>query len=58
MYDYSLGDEDNYAADRAATETWLKIDPERSFTAWANWAFLGRVVRQFLDIGIGITTRG
>jgi hypothetical protein len=67
VYDYLLGGKDNYASDRAATEAWLKIDPELPFTARANRAFLGRVVRyltaeagirQFLDIGTGIPTAG
>ena len=67
VYDYLLGGKDNYAADRAATEAWLKIDPELAFTARANRAFLGRVVRylageagvrQFLDIGTGIPAAG
>jgi S-adenosyl methyltransferase len=67
MYDYMLGGKDNYAADRAAAEQALKIYPEWAFTARANRAFLGRVVRyltgevgisQFLDIGTGIPTAG
>jgi hypothetical protein len=67
VYDYLLGGKDHYASDRAATEAWLKIDPELPFTARANRAFLGRVVRyltaeagirQFLDIGTGIPTAG
>jgi hypothetical protein len=58
---------DNYAADRAATEAWLKIDPGMAFSARANRAFLGRAIRylageagmrQFLDIGTGIPTAG
>jgi hypothetical protein len=62
-----LGGEDNFAADRAAVEAWLQIDPEVLFTARANRAFLGRAVRylaaeagirQFLDIGTGIPTSG
>jgi SAM-dependent methyltransferase len=66
-YDYMLGGKDNYAADRAAVEAWLEIDPEVLFTARANRAFLGRAVRylaaeagirQFLDIGTGIPTAG
>jgi SAM-dependent methyltransferase len=66
-YDYMLGGKDNYAADRAAVEEWLKIDPDVIFTARANRAFLGRAVRyltaeagirQFLDIGTGIPTAG
>jgi hypothetical protein len=67
MYDYVLGGKDNYAADRAAVDAWLKIDPGVAFTARANRAFLGRAVRylaadagvrQFLDIGTGIPTAG
>jgi hypothetical protein len=67
VYDYLLGGKDNYAADRAAAEAVLKIAPDTVFTARANRAFLGRVVRylvgqagmrQFLDIGTGIPTSG
>jgi hypothetical protein len=67
VYDYLLGGKDNYAADRAAAEEMLKIYPETAFTARANRAFLGRVIRylageagirQFLDIGTGIPTAG
>jgi S-adenosyl methyltransferase len=67
VYDYLLGGKDNYAADRAAVEAWLKIDPDMAFAARANRAFLGRAVRylatdagirQFLDIGTGIPTAG
>ncbi len=67
VYNYLLGGEDNYAADRAAMEETLKIYPELAFTARANRAFLGRAVRfltaeagirQFLDIGTGIPTAG
>jgi S-adenosyl methyltransferase len=67
MYDHLLGGKDNYAADRAATEAWVEVDPDIAFTVRANRAFLGRVVRyltgeagirQFLDIGTGIPTAG
>ncbi|MGH3253592.1 MAG: SAM-dependent methyltransferase [Trebonia sp.] len=67
IYDYLLGGKDNYAADRAAVDAVLKIAPEMGFTARANRAFLGRVVRyltaeagmrQFLDVGTGIPTAG
>jgi len=67
MYDYLLGGKDNYAADRAAAEAGLKVWPGMAFTARANRAFLGRVVRylageegirQFLDLGTGIPTAG
>ena len=65
VYDYLLGGKDNFAADRAAVDAWLQIDPELPFTVRSNRAFLGRVVRyltveagirQFLDIGTGIPT--
>ena len=67
MYDYVLGGKDNFAADRAAVEAWLKVDPGAAFGSCANRAFLGRAVRylaeqagvrQFLDIGTGIPTAG
>jgi len=67
MYDYVLGGKDNYAADRAAIEAILAIDPDVPFAMRANRAFLGRAVRylvaeagirQFLDIGTGIPTAG
>jgi hypothetical protein len=67
IYDYLLGGKDNYAADRAAAEELTRTWPELPFSARANRAFLGRVVRylaveagirQFLDIGTGIPTAG
>jgi hypothetical protein len=67
MYDYLLGGKDNFAADREAVEAQLRIFPDLPFSARANRAFLGRVVRylaadegvrQFLDIGTGIPTAG
>jgi hypothetical protein len=67
MYDYYLGGKDNYAADRTAADAWVQVFPDVAFTAQANRAFLGRVVRylageagmrQFLDIGTGIPTAG
>ena len=67
VYDYMLGGKDNYAADRAAAEATIKVNPELVPSAHANRAFLGRVirylaaeagVRQFLDIGTGIPTAG
>ncbi len=67
IYDYLLGGKDNYAADREAAEAGLKAWPGMAFTARANRAFLGRVVRylageagirQFLDLGTGIPTAG
>ena len=67
IYDYLLGGKDNYAADRAAAEELARTWPGLSFSARANRAFLGRMVRylaeeagirQFLDIGTGIPTAG
>jgi hypothetical protein len=67
VYDYLLGGKDNYAADRAAAEAVLKVNPETAFTVRANRAFLARAVRylageagirQFLDIGTGIPVAG
>ena len=67
MYDYILGGKDNYAADGAAAEAWVKTDPDAAFSARENRRFLGRAVRylageaegrQFLDIGTGIPTAG
>jgi hypothetical protein len=67
IYDYFLGGKDNYAADRAAAEATLKINPDLAPSAHANRAFLGRAIRylageagirQFLDIGTGIPTAG
>ncbi|HUN31402.1 MAG TPA: SAM-dependent methyltransferase [Trebonia sp.] len=67
IYDYLLGGDENFPADRAAVEAVLKIAPELGFSARANRAFLGRVIRylteecgirQFLDIGAGIPTAG
>ena len=57
MYDYLLGGTDNYAADRAAADEALKVYPEWAFTARANRAFLGRVVR-YLAGEVGIPRRG
>jgi SAM-dependent methyltransferase len=66
MYDYYLGGKDNYAADRAAAETVLANAPEMRRVAVENRAFLGRAVRfladdgirQFIDVGAGLPTRG
>ena len=67
IYNYVLGGKDNYAADRAAAEAWMKVYPQLTFDMRANRAFLGRVVRylaqeagirQFLDIGTGIPAAG
>ncbi|HEY6295145.1 MAG TPA: SAM-dependent methyltransferase, partial [Streptosporangiaceae bacterium] len=65
VYDYWLGGEDNFAADRIAGEAALRAYPAIRFSARANRAFLARTVsylageqgiRQFLDIGAGLPT--
>ncbi|WP_243790164.1 SAM-dependent methyltransferase [Saccharopolyspora gloriosae] len=66
MYDYYLGGSANFAVDRAAAEEQLSVLPSVATTARANRAFLGRVVRmcldmginQFLDLGSGVPTVG
>jgi hypothetical protein len=67
VYDYMLGGKDNFAVDRQAGEATLRITPDGPQAARANRAFLGRAVRhlvadagvrQFLDIGSGLPTRG
>ena len=40
MYDYVLGGKDNYAADRAAAQAWVKTDPDAAFSARENRRFL------------------
>ena len=65
VYDYWLGGQDNFAADRAAAKRVLKAKPEIRDNVQANRWFLTRAVRflaaeagvqQFLDIGTGIPT--
>jgi hypothetical protein len=66
MYDYALGGMHNFAVDRALVEQAESLVPGASRIAYANRAYLGRVVRylaaegvrQFLDIGSGIPTAG
>jgi SAM-dependent methyltransferase len=66
MYDYYLHGKDNFEADREAAEKVLASAPEIRQVAIENRAFLGRVVRylcdqgirQFVDIGSGLPTRG
>ncbi len=67
MYDYWLGGHDNFAADRIAALKIAEGAPETPLAARANRAFLGRAVRflageagirQFLDLGTGLPTRG
>jgi hypothetical protein len=65
MYDYLLGGQDNFEADRAAIAALLTAVPSARTGARENRAFLGRAVRylvaeagvrQFLDIGSGFPT--
>ncbi len=62
IYDYLLGGEQNFTADRAAAEHVLDNYPDAALAARANRAFLRRAVAylagqgiaQFLDIGSGV----
>src|SRR5580704_6803310 len=65
VYNYWLGDKDNFAADREAAEQAIAANPGIVADVRANRAFLVRVVRylasergirQFLDIGTGLPT--
>jgi hypothetical protein len=67
IYDYWLGGKDNFAPDREAAEQVMAVFPGIIPGVKANRAFLGRAVRylageagirQFLDIGTGIPTKG
>jgi hypothetical protein len=67
MYDYYLGGDNNFPADREAAEHVLRVAPWIRATALENRAFLGRAVeylageagiRQFVDIGTGLPIRG
>jgi S-adenosyl methyltransferase len=66
MYDYALGGAHNFAADRAAADTFFSLVPDAPLVARSNRAFLQRAVRycagegvtQFLDLGSGIPTVG
>ncbi|MEV4760904.1 SAM-dependent methyltransferase [Micromonospora sp. NPDC049559] len=65
MYDWWLGGTNNFAADRAVGEAFIRAIPSLRTMARANRDFLQRVVahlvdqagvRQFLDVGTGIPT--
>lgn len=66
VYDYLLGGSHNFAADRDMAHKAMIMMPDVVLQAQANRAFLSRAVaylaqvgvRQFLDIGSGIPTRG
>jgi len=67
LYDYYLGGNNNFEADRIVAEQ-LRIGlPELSDAAWANrgfhqraagWLAADQNVRQFVDIGAGLPTQG
>jgi O-methyltransferase involved in polyketide biosynthesis len=64
VYDYLLGGNDHFAADRALADELLARQPQLRANARANRAFMQRVVRyavadgvtQFLDVGSGLPT--
>lgn len=66
VYDYLLGGSHNFAVDRDLARKLLVAMPDVGTQATANRAFLRRAVRvllglgvrQFLDVGSGIPTRG
>jgi hypothetical protein len=66
VYDYWLGGKDNFEADRQVAEMVIAGNPGVRQSARDNRAFLGRAVRflagqgirQFLDIGSGIPSKG
>ncbi len=66
IYDYAIGGDANFAADRAAYEALADLYPDAALGAQANRAFLRRAVTflarhgvaQFLDIGSGLPTVG
>jgi hypothetical protein len=67
VYDVFLGGKDNFAVDREVAAAVNQIHPNGRVMAGVNRALLGRVVRfltadvgirQFLDLGSGLPTRG
>ncbi len=65
IYDWWLGGKDNFAADRAMGEEFIRVIPTMRAMALENRRFVDRAVRylvreggirQFLDIGTGIPT--
>src|SRR5579875_3829713 len=67
IYDFLLGGKDNYPADRQAALELLAAIPDVRVFARQNRDFLGRAVkymatvagiRQFIDIGTGLPTKG
>ncbi len=66
LYDYYLGGTNNFQVDRDAADRLRVLMPELSDAAWANRGFHQRAaiwmaehgIRQFIDIGSGLPTRG
>ncbi|MFD9957790.1 SAM-dependent methyltransferase [Amycolatopsis sp. NPDC058986] len=66
IYDYLLGGENHYAIDREFGDRQKRVMPDIVRAMQANRAFLGRAVRcavaqgirQFVDIGSGLPTKG
>jgi hypothetical protein len=67
VYDYFLGGQNHFAADRETADMIAAANPSIRVAARENRAFLGRAVRylaaeagirQFLDIGTGLPTTG
>ena len=66
IYDFLLGGDTNFAADRAAAGQIMTAVPEIKDAAWANRGFHQRAaswlaeqgIRQFIDIGSGLPTVG
>jgi hypothetical protein len=67
IYDYLLGGKDNFACDKRAARQLVRLVPEAAQVAGDNRSFLQRAVkflaaeagiRQFIDIGTGLPTRG
>ncbi|WP_406691136.1 SAM-dependent methyltransferase [Saccharopolyspora sp. ID03-671] len=66
IYDYGLGGDHNFAADREAFHQLLEVDPDSRTVVRSNRAFLRRAVRfcldrgitRFLDLGSGVPTVG
>jgi hypothetical protein len=66
LYDYYLGGVNNFQVDRDAADKMRALMPELSDAAWANRGFhqraakwmAARGIRQFIDIGSGLPTKG
>ena len=66
LYDYYLGGNHNFPADRAAAKRIITAMPDLPDAAWANRSFHQRAarwlaeqgIRQFLDLGSGLPTVG